>query len=387
MGKSVKVTRQELFDQVWAEPVSRVAERYGLSGTWVRRTCLENDVPVPPRGYWARVAAGQNPKKLRLPKPSAANEIVTLQSAFGNAGNREALQDNREAERSDAVKEQKAFEADPANKIVIREDEQSKHSWAREVEKRLRQRRRHLSSEEDPVHATVEGDALSVSVSPPLFERTILIVDAIAKASVARGFLPSRRKGGEILRVTAEGVPLRLELKEKRDRFELPKPKPPKTAFERLTAEYGPRFGYRPTGILQVRISSDSGGSETSRTFTDTTTHKVEDRLNDAMVAFVQVALRHRAREERLRREREAWEAERRRREEEWRRREEEAARLRKLEELALQWERAQRLRRFISNANERGAFPLIDGGPTSLEAWSRWATAWADRLDPLGQG
>src|SRR5690606_38213091 len=48
MKEPVKITRKELFEQVWAEPVSRVAERYGLSGTWIRKVCLENDVPVPP---------------------------------------------------------------------------------------------------------------------------------------------------------------------------------------------------------------------------------------------------------------------------------------------------------------------------------------------------
>lgn len=59
MKEPVKITRKELFEQVWAEPVSRVAERYGLSGTWIRKVCLENDVPVPPsrllgaRGCWS----------------------------------------------------------------------------------------------------------------------------------------------------------------------------------------------------------------------------------------------------------------------------------------------------------------------------------------------
>lgn len=138
-----------------------------------------------------------------------------LRSPFTNAWSREALLDSKAVERSEAVKARKAYEAVPANKIAVRPDDSSRRPWAREIEKGLRQRRRYLSSDESLAHTSVEGDGLSVSVSPPLFERVILIVDALAKASVDRGFLPARRKYGEALRVKAEAVPMRLELKEK----------------------------------------------------------------------------------------------------------------------------------------------------------------------------
>jgi hypothetical protein len=384
MRKPVILTRQALFDQVWAEPVSRVAERYEISGAWLKRVCKKNDVPVPPRGYWARVAAGQSPKRPRLPNPNTADKVVRVRGTFRYASDRQAVLETKEVERSDTVKARKVFEKNPANKIVVRADALSRHPWAREIEKGLRRQVRHLSDKEALVHASLDQPAISVAVSPTSVERAVLIVDALAKASVDRGFLPARRRGGEALRVTAEGVPLRLELKEKLDRYELPKPKQPLTARGRLKVEFGPRYGYKPSGLLQLRIESAAAEAEVAKSFSDSAAHRLEGRLNEAMVAYVQVALRHAVKKERQRREREAREAEWRRREEERRQWEAEVARFRKLEELALQWERAQRLRRFIADASERGLVPSIDGAPSRSEEWKKWATAWANKLDPL---
>jgi hypothetical protein len=33
MGKSVTLKREELYEQVWAQPVIRLAARYGITGT------------------------------------------------------------------------------------------------------------------------------------------------------------------------------------------------------------------------------------------------------------------------------------------------------------------------------------------------------------------
>jgi hypothetical protein len=56
---SVTLTRQELYDRVWAEPVDTLTKEYGLSNVGLGKACRRHDIPVPPRGYWARKAAGQ----------------------------------------------------------------------------------------------------------------------------------------------------------------------------------------------------------------------------------------------------------------------------------------------------------------------------------------
>lgn len=59
MSKRNKYEREALYQEIWAEPVSTVSKRYGVSDVALRKVCKALDIPMPPRGYWARVAAGQ----------------------------------------------------------------------------------------------------------------------------------------------------------------------------------------------------------------------------------------------------------------------------------------------------------------------------------------
>lgn len=63
------VTRSELYARVWQTPHSRLAPQLGLSDNGLRKLCTRHDIPVPARGYWARAAAGQVVKPVKLPRP------------------------------------------------------------------------------------------------------------------------------------------------------------------------------------------------------------------------------------------------------------------------------------------------------------------------------
>jgi hypothetical protein len=60
--------RKVLYEQVWSEPALTVAKGYGVSGVWLGKVCRLLNVPVPPRGYWARVRSGGKGRKPPLPK-------------------------------------------------------------------------------------------------------------------------------------------------------------------------------------------------------------------------------------------------------------------------------------------------------------------------------
>ena len=61
------INRQALYDQVWAEPMRTVAERYELSDAGFAKICRGADIPTPPRGYWAK-SCRQAPGKSLLPR-------------------------------------------------------------------------------------------------------------------------------------------------------------------------------------------------------------------------------------------------------------------------------------------------------------------------------
>jgi hypothetical protein len=60
--------RKALYEQVWSEPALTVAKSYGVSSVWLGKVCRKLNVPVPPRGYWARVRSGGKGRKPPLPK-------------------------------------------------------------------------------------------------------------------------------------------------------------------------------------------------------------------------------------------------------------------------------------------------------------------------------
>ena len=61
------ISRRELFEKVWTTPMRVLAKQWRRSDRGIAKACARAQVPVPPRGYWARVEAGQNVKQPKLP--------------------------------------------------------------------------------------------------------------------------------------------------------------------------------------------------------------------------------------------------------------------------------------------------------------------------------
>ncbi|MDX1486241.1 MAG: hypothetical protein R3229_17345 [Alphaproteobacteria bacterium] len=63
---TLTLSRRELYDRVWRTPVGRLAKEFRLSGRGLGKLCERHGIPVPPRGYWAKKAAGKRPKRTPL---------------------------------------------------------------------------------------------------------------------------------------------------------------------------------------------------------------------------------------------------------------------------------------------------------------------------------
>lgn len=70
------VTREELYDLVWSTPMTKVAEKFQVSGSYLARICTELRVPRPERGYWAKLAVGTAEKAPSLPEPRPGDPMV-----------------------------------------------------------------------------------------------------------------------------------------------------------------------------------------------------------------------------------------------------------------------------------------------------------------------
>lgn len=75
--------REKLYEEVWAKPVVQVAVQYGVSDVAIHKICKSLNVPVPPRGYWARIRAGEKIKKPPLPAAKGISEKTGLKTFEG----------------------------------------------------------------------------------------------------------------------------------------------------------------------------------------------------------------------------------------------------------------------------------------------------------------
>jgi len=49
MTEPIKVTRKELYVAVWSTSLTQVAKEYGVSDVAIRKRCIRNNIPLPPK--------------------------------------------------------------------------------------------------------------------------------------------------------------------------------------------------------------------------------------------------------------------------------------------------------------------------------------------------
>src|SRR5947209_2138073 len=119
----IKVNREVLYEQVWAEPMITVSKKYGISDVGLKKVCRKLQVPVPPRGYWARLHHGKRVKKASLPSlaPGHLSETVIKSPPPPLAA----------IVQAEEVTAQIAYEQDPAHHIQVPERLRDPHPLVR----------------------------------------------------------------------------------------------------------------------------------------------------------------------------------------------------------------------------------------------------------------
>ena len=62
----INLTRAELYERVWSTPMQKLAKEFGLSDVGLAKLCRRDEIPLPGRGYWARIQFGQHPRHATL---------------------------------------------------------------------------------------------------------------------------------------------------------------------------------------------------------------------------------------------------------------------------------------------------------------------------------
>jgi hypothetical protein len=151
MPKMIELTRQQLYDEVWAEPIIKVAARYGISDVGLKKVCKRNSVPVPARGYWRKVETGKKVKHLPLPK-MAKEYPVWFQSHDTWTSNKPD---------TEVVAQQKIIEAQPDYAITMKPTLRGIHSRVQELREKFE-----AASEDDYGRVTLDCPPFTVKVGP-----------------------------------------------------------------------------------------------------------------------------------------------------------------------------------------------------------------------------
>lgn len=371
------IDRQTLYEEVWSEPVTTVAARYGLSDVGLAKICRSLAIPLPSRGYWAKIKAGKIMAKAPLPKIHQAShhvpKLVKLQPE--QITSREAAKEAQAKVRREVV----AHVAQEATPSAL-------HPLIQAASKRLKRRDGWPAGS---VERSASKEILDISVTLGTLDRALNFSDGLLKNLKAHGFdfEIDSTAGKTLFRKIDTNTRLEFKLTEHIRRVRhVPTPAEERarkrywehSRFDRtLSFPNIPDYDYEPTGILTVEI-----GRWPKKTWKDTPKKNLEQRIGEVIAGVLCVANDTYEREQEQARKKEAHRQAVARYEFLTKRRVDETERFKALETSAINWERATRLRAYADsvecNAKASGSLTA-----EQIE-WLNWTRSKADWLDPL---
>lgn len=78
LNKTIKISRQQLYDEIWQVSAAGVARKYNLNYSKLIAKCKESNIPFPPPGYWTRRYMGKDISSEFIELPPSDIETVEL---------------------------------------------------------------------------------------------------------------------------------------------------------------------------------------------------------------------------------------------------------------------------------------------------------------------
>ena len=373
-NETIFLKREELYKLVWSEPVSKLAQGYGLSDRGLGKICKRLEIPVPGRGYWQMKKKG-----LKMPVPPLRPaKKLNATGAYINRTSKSRIDDEQDPETCDSITAEKLTE----NKIMVPPSLDSPHSLIALTQRSL------IGAKVDDrgLKQPRARGCLDIHVGQDSIDRAMLIMDTLVKALETRGFDISVAKEPPFsTSISVMNEVIQFALNEDLDRTERKL-----TAAQMKEKEKHPwmysrqEYDYSPNGVLSLRIKNDDS-LNTRKIWSDGRRQRLEDCLNSFVGGLIKaaIAIKH-LRAEREQRELK-WQEERRQREEAERIRREEEEKMKVLDREVASWQRSQQIRSYLDAVKKWGIQKYGEIKPDSkLQQWLTWATRQADRLDPL---
>jgi len=340
-----KWNREELYKDVWEQPLTKLQAKYGISNVAIGKACRKLKIPLPGRGYWAKLAAGHKMKQVPLPEIKSVPVVYRMKTE----ATPQPTPDSSEPELAQIGKVR-------SQPLPVRNQQ---HKL---VESSARLLRRTRTDDYGRTIPPTERPCIDIRVSKKLLDRALPLMNAIVFALEENGFPVKTEQGSTSAHIFGQDIKfaIREDLRVKETR----------------KAE-GLSHVYERSGSLVFEISEYSP-EKCRKRWADGKTQRVEEMLPQCVAGLMLVARYVRIWQEGLRKQHEKWERE-----------EKERAEYKRLSEQLdgwmEGWQKAKQIREFVAAVKK---FCSANGEPTSPDSprgkWIAWALRRADNFDPL---
>ncbi len=260
MIEQITFSRQELYSLVWEHPLSYFTNRYMVSYPSFKNICKENDIPLPPGGYWSKKKFGKEGLQPEYSKLKNEKEIVLYVIPEG---------DNRDfGYLTKMDKKILEIEADPKVNLTIPEKLPPKMDPIIKATKKWFKNEIKIPENLDYYDRYSPGP-IRCWVSEKHLKRSLIILSVLVKNIKARGHDFTFGRYHSFVKLY--GIETQISISEKNKRV-------------KIQGKYGSDYKSEPTGMLSIL----AGENFYSKTWNDAKTVKLDSKLS-TIIAWLEI--------------------------------------------------------------------------------------------------
>jgi hypothetical protein len=200
LAMPTETTRKKLYNEVWERPMVKVAADYGISDVGLKKICKKFNIPVPGRGYWAKLAAGKSVSRIQLPPIGGDDGKIIISGMPKSQLPTNVIEAKYQAE---------IFESLNDNNIDVEGFYYPTHSLITKTRNKLEKRK---ADKQGLVHLHNKSD-FWLSISPASLDRVAIFLNVFVHESENRGFQFKPHDDGLNIVVNNESISLSIEEK------------------------------------------------------------------------------------------------------------------------------------------------------------------------------
>ncbi|WP_320112798.1 hypothetical protein [Draconibacterium orientale] len=354
--EKIVFTREELYELVWSEPLSRLARKYSITDNGIRKRCKKMNIPLPKAGHWSKIQHGYKVLKPKLPSKYEGEKETVLCYRDKDGKYVEKVE-----EVSPITRLKRDLQNDPKLPLTVPDKITRSDSL-------IAQAKKSLSKKDSEVYnyvgmRTTDRGEINIMVSEPHIDRALRFMNSLIK------LLRSRKHDliveDDVTFAVVFGEKLPVKFKEKA-----------KIVYE--TETYGWRNRtYHPSGTLvfvhdkrPYQVKEWTDGKK-----------PIESRLAEILAYFEIYAKKEIERKIEWERHRKIEAEQRERQRILQQKKDEQIRKIKQLINMANYWKQAQVLREYITALEQRKDLDL------KRMEWVPWAKEKIEWFDPFTQG